>query len=609
MERRLLRRRGTCVAVVLGLLLSWTAAPPPLAAGEIHSLTGAAICYPDTDKDGLCDAFEEALVKRFFPNLWVTYSIDRTAFYGCITSDPYARIPYMVERVWYDGGSVQNLACLYPNASDCLLLKIGLAYDEDFGDDVWGGGHVGDSEFYYALLSRVGIDRAIVKKNAAGNTCTPTVANNDATCWWLMVDWTSAHSGEPTDESYHTVHSPFVDTIGDSDAAVVYAAEGKHANYHLDGECDAGNIGSIDNCAPKYNIRDTCFFKFQNIGNSVILGGNGQGDGYPREIRYPRSSSLRYDMWRFDEFAGSSAYRPKFDVSGAHLWNMWYACVTAGSASAKAVYCNRFDVSCQSDDSCTCNDSCSPNRNYLACGNGVCSQGLETCSSCPADCGVCPAVCGNGLCQSGETCSSCPADCGQCPTGPVCGDGLCQSGESCETGGGAGECQQDCGCCSGWKPICFAAGTPVTMADGSTKAIERIAEGDLVLAYEETSGRVIAAPVTRTYVHTDVHEGLLAVNGSLFATADHPFYVAGRSGPVRAADLRVGDELLVLDRIPGTAERGLGTTTVDSLKPLPAAGTVYNIEVAGPHNYFAGGVLVHNKTSGAGCEPDGGPLP
>jgi hypothetical protein len=313
-------------------------------------------------------------------------------------------------------------------------------------------------------------------------------------------------------------------------------------------------------------------------------------------------SARRYDMWSYYDFAGSSAYRPKFDLNGGYLWGMWYNCVTAGSASAKAVYCGNFDVQCRSSDSCTCNSSCSPNRSSLACGNGVCSSlAGESCSSCAADCGVCPPVCGNGICQSGESCSSCPSDCGSC-----CGNGICGSGETCQTTGGGGQCQLDCGCCAGWQPVCFAAGTPVSLADGSTRAIEQVAQGDLVLAYDETSGRVVPARVSQTFAHSDVHEGLIAVNGRLLATAEHPFYVAGGSAPVRAADLRVGDELLVLERLAGTAEPGLGTMPVASLERLPSAGTVYNLEVAGPHNYFAGGVLVHNKTGSAGCQPSGG---
>ena len=560
-----------------------------------------ALCFPDTDGDGLCDGFEQALVERFFPNLWVSTLNDRVSFYSCIAGDPYAKVPYMVERVWYNPG-FSGLACLQPD--DCLLLKIGLAYDEDFGDDVFGGGHPGDSEFYYLLLSRVSFDRTLVKQNSAGETCTAFRAKQDATCWWAMVDWTSAHSGELTDSSYHAVLSPFVNTIGDSDATVIYAAEGKHANYHTDGGCDSGNIVHIDNCTPIANVRDTCNLSFHNIGNSVPLGGDGQGDGYPPDIRYPLRSWQRYDMWSFAEFADSSAYRPKFEVDGGHLWTMWYNCIIATTASQKLIYCGKFDIACRSDDSCSCYDSCSPNNAYTLCGNGVCSPN-ESCQSCAADCGPCGGpACGNSLCESGETCSNCPTDCGTCPTGPSCGDGLCQSSETCQTGGGAGQCQVDCGCCPGWQPVCFAPGTPVDMADGSRRAIEQVREGEFVMAYDEEHGIVVPARVTKTFRHEGSHQEMVEIDGWLQATSNHPFYVEGRSETVPAGKLELGDPLLTLDQL--TQERGpspLRSKPIDSLHRRPAKDVVFNLEVEGHHNYFVGGLLVHNKTGSAGCEP------
>ncbi len=47
----------------------------------------------------------------------------------------------------------------------------------------------------------------------------------------------------------------------------------------------------------------------------------------------------------------------------------------------------------------------------IGCGDGVCTDGRETCRSCPADCGACPAACGDLACNGGETHATCVADC------------------------------------------------------------------------------------------------------------------------------------------------------------------------------------------------------
>ena len=60
------------------------------------------------------------------------------------------------------------------------------------------------------------------------------------------------------------------------------------------------------------------------------------------------------------------------------------------------------------------------NPQPVTCGNGVCDEKTENCTTCPKDCGLCQ-TCPNGKCDAGETCSSCPHDCGVCET---CGDGF-----------------------------------------------------------------------------------------------------------------------------------------------------------------------------------------
>lgn len=192
--------------------------------------------------------------------------------------------------------------------------------------------------------------------------------------------------------------------------------------------------------------------------------------------------------------------------------------------------------------------------------------------------------------------------------GSYCGDGYCLSAENVS---GAGRCTQDCGYPPGGGSgcyldpesgevicdecgSCFAAGTPISMADGSSRAIERVVVGDVVLAFDEDEVRIVPATVTRTFVHQDEATGTLLVNGTLRATGNHPFHANGAW--VRADNLSIGDTLLQISE-GGTAlavkEGGVG-----SLMSLPGAPGTYNLEVERYHNYFAGGVLVHNKEPG-----------
>jgi hypothetical protein len=217
------------------------------------------------------------------------------------------------------------------------------------------------------------------------------------------------------------------------------------------------------------------------------------------------------------------------------------------------------------------------------CGNGVCSHG-ETCSDCSADCGGC---CGDGACGSGESCSSCPWDCGGCD---ICGDGYCTSDE-------VGSCPDDCGYEPPEPPTCFVAGTAITMADGSTKPIEQVAVGDLVLSWDEQGARLVAGHVSETFVHPD-SDRLVVVNGELRTTTMHRFFVDGQW--VRADALEPGAALLTVAPGPSGVTSGAGATMVigrgevQTLASLPGRATTYNFEVDVHHDYFAGGVLVHN---------------
>jgi alpha-tubulin suppressor-like RCC1 family protein len=162
----------------------------------------------------------------------------------------------------------------------------------------------------------------------------------------------------------------------------------------------------------------------------------------------------------------------------------------------------------------------------------------------------------------------------------VCGNGVDDNcnGTSNEGCGGGGSC--------------FVAGTPITLADGSTKPIEQLVIGDRVLAYDEETQQVVPSSVTQTFIHED-SDNILLINGTLRATANHPFYANGRW--VRADELRVGDALVRLETTGSSPSVSNDSVTVFSLLSLPQRQTTYNIEVDTQHNYFADGILVHNK--------------
>jgi len=116
---------------------------------------------------------------------------------------------------------------------------------------------------------------------------------------------------------------------------------------------------------------------------------------------------------------------------------------------------------------------------------------------------------------------------------------------------------------------------------GGRRAIETLAEGDLVIARDQF-GRLREQSVTRTY--RALANSYLRINGSLEVTVDHPFMVGSRWA--NAGGLTVGDRLTLL---------GGGSRDVLSVEVVNRGVRVYNIEVGTDHTFFANGILVHNK--------------
>jgi intein/homing endonuclease len=134
---------------------------------------------------------------------------------------------------------------------------------------------------------------------------------------------------------------------------------------------------------------------------------------------------------------------------------------------------------------------------------------------------------------------------------------------------------------------CFAEGTLVATAEGLVP-IEAIEAGDQVLAYDDATGYERLAEVVGLYSREVEALWVLDVGGeTIEATEEHPFFVAGQ-GWTEARELRVGDVLV--------AEGGERLTLEKIERVQLPASRVYNFEVAGLHDYFAGeaGVLGHN---------------
>jgi TP901 family phage tail tape measure protein len=131
---------------------------------------------------------------------------------------------------------------------------------------------------------------------------------------------------------------------------------------------------------------------------------------------------------------------------------------------------------------------------------------------------------------------------------------------------------------------CFVYGTPVTMADGSKRPGEQVKIDDPVRAYDTETGEFLTDYVDAVIVHEAGEvKRLVWING-IGVTPEHPFWINGVWKQV--GDAQVGDHLI--------SDSGW---VVDVMTKTwgPGGVKVWNLTLRGKtHDYFAGGVLVHN---------------
>jgi hypothetical protein len=128
------------------------------------------------------------------------------------------------------------------------------------------------------------------------------------------------------------------------------------------------------------------------------------------------------------------------------------------------------------------------------------------------------------------------------------------------------------------------------LANGTTRPISEIREGDMVLATDPETGETGGREVTGTLPHTDQLLTLRLSSGDVVTTEDHKYWNVTDQAWQESQDLDHGDRLLTADGDHVTVE-GLDWTTLHT-------DAAYDLSVAEFHSYYVGAgdesVLVHN---------------
>jgi intein/homing endonuclease len=150
---------------------------------------------------------------------------------------------------------------------------------------------------------------------------------------------------------------------------------------------------------------------------------------------------------------------------------------------------------------------------------------------------------------------------------------------------------------------CFVSGTKITMEDGNEKNIEEICIDDVVLSYNEEKGIIESKKVVNlnSPIHDDLVEYTLSNGTKITSTFDHPYYINGLqlasykpdwtneryNLPSEVISIKVGDEVNLLNE---------STVKIETILELDRVETqTYIFTVEGNRNFYANGILVHNK--------------
>jgi hypothetical protein len=142
---------------------------------------------------------------------------------------------------------------------------------------------------------------------------------------------------------------------------------------------------------------------------------------------------------------------------------------------------------------------------------------------------------------------------------------------------------------------CFALGTNVLTPSGPV-AIESLRPGDLVVAFDRERRVTVHSQVTRTWRHHDRAYRVLALpgGGELGVTESHPVFDLGSGRFLPVADVAARGSLAMLS--DDSKSGPLAPASIAWNDARRTHGDVIDIAVEGHANFFAEGILVHNKS-------------
>jgi hypothetical protein len=211
----------------------------------------------DADLDGVPDALENELARRFFPTL----RLRATFVNGGLPNGDWGQLysggtfpgdwHFVVRKVTPYGDLSRQI--LNPDTqqyetrgpvyrcgdTECLEIVYVIPYNWDLGD-TWASikAHRGDGEMYSVLVARKDPQVLLDGLDVAPAWDVPWgTAKYDASAWRGFTEFATAHTCTAADSSVYRFRTFRTDVEG---VTRLWVSEGKHANYFSQGDCDHG---------------------------------------------------------------------------------------------------------------------------------------------------------------------------------------------------------------------------------------------------------------------------------------------------------------------------------------------------------------------------------